>query len=86
MTIDTVSVGASASTRSWNARLTSGSLFGMSMLPDTSIKNTRFCAGRSSFGISAACRPIKSSCVSPFHGQSASSIVTPNGSPSAGAL
>ena len=36
------------------AAFTSGSLSGISMLPDTSIRNTRFWGGRSALGISAA--------------------------------
>ena len=66
--------------------LTSGSLAGSFIDPDTSTRKTRLLGGRLSVAIGFAFTPIRASRCLGCHGHSASSTVTANGSSPSGAL
>ncbi len=76
----TRSFSPSCSTNLCKPHLTSGSLLGSSIEPETSIRNTRLLGGRFDWSIGLAAIPIRASRCWPFHGQPATSVWMANGS------
>ena len=72
-------LGRSSCTSARNACLTSGSLSGDFIEPDTSIRKTRLLGGRSRVGTRRAWRPIRTSRCSGAHGHGPTSVETAKG-------
>ena len=75
----TRSFSPSCSTSRCRPHCTSGSLFGSSIEPETSTRNTRLLGGRRDWSIGLAAMPMRASRCSAFHGQPAISTCTANG-------